>query len=134
MHDDRWRVSSAAMRGWAAACVGALRAAGQRGDAAHAHARRSVARARRASTKQLASRESKPKCMLKPRAAREGAGSEPGEILARTATLRTPMLVPMQSVHEERVASSACPAAQHRMRPTFFDNQKRIMVCYFQRT
>ena len=48
--------------------------------------------------------------MLKPRAAREGAGSEPGEILARTATLRTPMLVPMQSVHEERGRQQRVPS------------------------
>ena len=69
--------------------------------------------------------------MLKPRAAREGAGSEPGEILARTATLRAPVLVPMQSVHEERVASSACPAAQHRMRPTFLITKKGLSALVF---
>ena len=117
MHDDRWRVSTAARRGWAAAGVGALRAAGQRGDAAHAHACPSAARARRASFKQLAGRESKPKSMRASRAAREGAGSEPVEISTSAGTPRTPTPFPVQRVHGERVTSSASPAAQQQMWP-----------------
>ena len=130
MHDDRWRVSTAARRGWAAAGVGALRAAGQRGDAAHAHACPSAARARRASFKQLAGRESKPKSMRASRTAREGAGSEPVEISTSAGTPRTPTPFPVQRVHGERVTSSASPAAQQQMWPALI-TKKGEFVSWF---
>ena len=128
MHDDRWRVSTAARRGWAAAGVGALRAAGQRGDAAHAHACPSAARARRASFKQLAGRESKPKSMRASRAAREGAGSEPVEISTSAGTPRTPTPFPVQRVHGERVTNSASPAAQQQMWPALITKKGSLRV------